>query len=90
MSQDTAAKAKNDDVTLEIATPNGSFKGVFENSNSVAAVIAVVVADKGLDKKDTFELIYQGSALLPDTNTLKSFGLHGTKKLTLVAQGTGV
>ncbi len=84
------AEAKHDDITLHIATPKGPFKGEFEKTNTVATVIQVVVKDKHLTPTDTFELIHKDTPLLPVTNTLGSFGLHGTEKLTLVAQGTGV
>ncbi len=90
MSQSAEAEAKHDEVTLEIATPKGPFKGVFEKTNTVEKVIKVVVDDKHLDKKDSFELVFHGEPLLPVTKTLGDFGLHGTKKLILVAQGTGV
>jgi len=90
MTEDITAEAKHKDVVLEIATPKGPFKGIFEKTNTVAKVITVVVDDKHLDKKDSFELVHRDKPLLPDTNTLGSFGLHGTEKLTLVAQGTGV
>lgn len=90
MTESLTAEAKDKDVTLEIATPKGPFKGVFEKTNTVATVIKVVVDDKHLDKKDSFELVFHGEPLLPETKTLGEFGLHGTKKLTLVAQGTGV
>jgi hypothetical protein len=89
MNTDTQ-ETKHDEVTLEIATSKGRFKGIFEKTNTVVTVIKVVVEDKHLDNKDTFELVHRFEALLPDTNTLESFGLHGTEKLTLVAQGTGV
>jgi hypothetical protein len=79
------------EVLMDIATPKGPFVGVFYKTTKVAEVIKVVVDEKGLDKKDTFELVYKGNVLQPDDHTLESFGLHhGEAKLELVATGSGV
>jgi hypothetical protein len=76
---------------MDIATPKGPFVGVFYKATKVAEVIKVVVDDKDLDKKDTFELVYKDKVLQPDDRTLESFGLHhGEVKLELVATGSGV
>src|SRR5580692_502155 len=47
-----------DEILLEIATPKGIFIGVFNEKATIASVIEVVVDKKGLDKKDTFELVH--------------------------------
>jgi hypothetical protein len=91
MSETETIDAKHHhEVTLGIATPKGHFKGVFDVKTTVAAVIEVVVDEKHLNKKDTFELVHDGKELVPTNQTLKSFGLHGHEKCQLVAQGTGV
>jgi hypothetical protein len=38
------AKAK-DQITLEVATPNGVFRGAFEKTAKVEEVIAAIIAD---------------------------------------------
>ena len=93
---DPAASAANSrvahkgEVVLNIATPKGLFRGEFPESTTVAKVIEVVVNDKGLDRKDSFELVYRGNVLQPVERTLGSFGLHGKVDLELVATGSGV
>ena len=80
----------NDDVTLEIATPNGVFTATFEKTTKVSEVIAAAVADRELAEGDAFELVHDGEVLQPSERPLVSFGLHGTVTLELVATGSGV
>jgi hypothetical protein len=84
------AVIKHDEVVLDIATPKGLFEGVFSETTTVAHVIEVVVKEMKLDEKDTFELVRGDKVLQPTDRTLKSFDLHGTVKLELVATGSGV
>ena len=53
------------EILLEIATPKGIFIGVFNEKATIASVIEVVVEEKKLDKKDTFELVYDEKVLQP-------------------------
>jgi len=85
-----AGGGHNDDITLEIATPNGVFRGTFDKSTKIEDLIAAVVADRKLSPGDTFELFYGETQLTPVQRPLVSFGLSGTVKLTLVAAGSGV
>lgn len=78
------------EILLEIATPKGFFIGAFRESATVASVIEVVVDKKGLDKKDTFELVHHEKVLQPTNRTLESFGLKHKAELELVATGSGV
>jgi hypothetical protein len=78
------------ELILDIATPKGPFKAEFPTTMSVAYVIDVVVDDKKLDRKDSFELVHGDKVLQPTNRTLGSFGLHGKVELELVATGTGV
>jgi hypothetical protein len=82
--------AKPDEVVLDIATPKGLFKGAFPKTTKVSQVIAVVIEEKDLDTKDSFELVYGDTVLKPEERTLVSFGLHGEVQLELVATGSGV
>jgi len=81
---------KPDEVILNIATPKGTFEAVFLKSTTVKEVIEIVVDEKKLDKKDSFELVHKGVSLLPETRTLASFDLDDFVKLELVATGSGV
>lgn len=81
----------DDDVVLEIATPNGVFRGEFDKNDKVEKVIKDVVKDRELAEGDAFELYYGDVHLEPVNRPLVSFGLKkGTYKLTLVATGSGV
>jgi hypothetical protein len=80
----------NDQITLEVATPNGVFRGTFEKTTKVEEVIAAIIADRHLAAGDSFELHYGDTVLQPVQRPLVSFGLTGTVKLTLVATGSGV
>ena len=77
-------------VTLEVATPNGVFTGTFPKSAKVGEVIDAVVEDRQLADVDSFELVQDGDVLQPEQRTLVSFGLTGTVLLELVATGSGV
>lgn len=79
-----------DEITLEVATPNGVFRGTFEKTTKVEEVIAAIVKDRQLAAGDAFELFYGETVLQPVQRPLVSFGLTGTVKLTLVATGSGV
>lgn len=85
-----AEHLKPHEILLEIATPKGIFIGVFNEKATVASVIEVVVEEKKLDKKDTFELVHDEKVLQPTNRTLESFGLKHKAQLELVATGSGV
>ena len=79
-----------DEVTLEIATPKGLFKGIFLKTATISEVIEQVASNKGLNRADLLELVYKGEVLQPIKNTLTDFGLSGVVQLELVATGKGV
>lgn len=79
-----------DEVILEVATPNGVFRGSFPKMTKIQDVIAAIIADRDLAAGDQFELFKDETALEPVERPLVSFGLTGTVKLTLVATGSGV
>jgi aconitase B len=81
---------KPHEILLEIATPNGLFKGIFAESAKISEVIPIVVEKKKLNDKDTFELFHGETELQPTSRTLESFGLKRKAKLELVATGSGV
>lgn len=81
---------KPHEVVLEIATPKGLFEGIFGQETKISQVIEIVVNEKKLDRKDTFELIRNGEVLQPTDRTLASFGIKHKTKLELVATGSGV
>lgn len=80
----------HDEITLEIATPNGVFTHTFLKTARVEDVIAAAVAAQHLAEGDAFDLVNNGEVLQPKQRPLVSFGLHGTVKLELVATGSGV
>jgi hypothetical protein len=98
MSQDNKGPSDNsgkghedDDVVLEIATPNGVFRGSFDKNDKVEKVIEEVVRDRELAEGDAFELYFGDVHLEPVNRPLVSFGIKkGKYKLTLVATGSGV
>lgn len=98
MSQDSQGPGENsgkgrddDDVVLEIATPNGVFRGSFDKNDKVEKVIKEVVEDRDLAEGDAFELYHGDVHLEPENRPLVSFGIKkGKYKLTLVATGSGV
>lgn len=81
---------KEHEIFLEIATPNGPFRGIFAEDTKISKVITIVVEEKKLSDKDTFELFHGETQLQPTDRTLASFGLRRKAKLVLVAQGSGV
>jgi len=81
---------KPHEVLLDIATPKGHFEGVFGEDTKIAKIIEIVVDEKKLDKKDTFELVRKDEVLQPTDRTLASFGIKHKAKLELVATGSGV
>lgn len=86
---DKDPKEKND-INLEVATPNGVFRGTFDKNTKVEDVIAAIIRDRQLAEGDAFELHYGETILQPVQRPLVSFGLSGTVKLSLVATGSGV
>jgi hypothetical protein len=97
MSQDNrgpgedSGEGHDDDIVLEIATPNGVFRGSFDKNDKVEKVIKEVVRDRDLAEEDAFELYYGDVNLEPVNRPLVSFGLRkGKYKLALVAIGSGV
>lgn len=81
---------KSDEITLEVATPNGVFRGTFPKTAKVEDVIKAAVEDRQLAEGDAFELFHGEVQLEPVQRTLVSFGLHGKVQLSLVATGSGV
>ena len=79
-----------DNITLDIATPNGVFTGTFDKTTKVEDVIVAVVAAQHLAEGDAFDLVHNGEVLQPKQRPIVSFGLSGTVKLELVATGSGV
>jgi hypothetical protein len=79
--QGGAGNSGNDQITLEVATPNGVFRGTFEKTAKIEEVIAAIIADRHLAAGDSFELHSGDITLQPVQRTLVSFGLHGTVKL---------
>lgn len=80
----------NDDAQLEVATPNGVFRGSFDKNDKIKDVIDAIVEDRGLTEGDAFELYFGDVHLTPVNRPLASFGLKGKVKLSLVATGSGV
>jgi hypothetical protein len=88
---DDPGKGHDDDVVLEIATPNGVFRGSFDKNDKVQKVIEEVVKDRELAEGDAFELYFGDVHLEPVNRPLVSFDIKkGKYKLTLVATGSGV
>jgi hypothetical protein len=79
-----------DEITLEIATPNGVFTTTVPKTTKVSEVIAATVKDRQLADGDAFELVHNGEVLQPVERPLVSFGLRGHVRLELVATGSGV
>jgi hypothetical protein len=77
-------------IMLEIATPKGMFKDVFDKTTKVQDVIATVVQKMELSGADRYELHYGDTVLQPIERPLVSFHLEGTVQLTLTATGSGV
>lgn len=79
-----------EEVVLEVATPNGVFTASFPKTTKIEEVIRTVVDAQHLAAGDTFDLVYNGEVLQPVERPLVSFGLTGTVQLELVATGSGV
>lgn len=80
----------SEQITLHVATPSGIFIGAFPKTTKIKEVIAVVVERQELSSGDSFELVFNGSALTPDERPLVSFGLSNSAELEFVATGSGV
>lgn len=81
---------QQEEVVLEVATPNGVFTGSFPKTTKIEDVIRTIVDAQHLAIGDTFELVHNGEVLQPVERPLVSFGLTGTVQLELVATGSGV
>lgn len=81
---------KENILNLEVATPNGVYRGTFPMTAKVEDVIQAVVRDRDLAEGDAFELFFGETQLQPVQRTLVSFGLEGEVTLSLVATGSGV
>jgi hypothetical protein len=80
----------HDDIKMEVATPNGVFRGTFPERTTVQDVIKAIVKDRQLAEGDAFELFFGETPLQPVQRPLASFRLPHKVKLTLVATGSGV
>lgn len=80
----------NDDIEIDVATPNGVYRGSFDKNDKIGEVIDAVVEDRGLAEGDAFELWFGETHLTPTQRPLVSFGLKGKVNLSLVATGSGV
>ena len=80
----------NQDITLNVATPNGLFTGIFQKTAKIIEVIRAIITDKNLNAGDDFDLVHNGATLKPEERPLVSFGLQGVVMLDLVAVGSGV
>ena len=81
---------KENILNLEVATPNGVYRGTSPMTAKVEDVIQAVVRDRDLAEGDAFELFFGETQLQPVQRTLVSFGLEGEVTLSLVATGSGV
>ena len=77
-------------IKLEIATPKGVFSAFFDKTAKIIDVIEAVVANKGFDSADDFDLVFGEKTLQPENRPLVSFGVVDCTTLTLVATGSGV
>jgi hypothetical protein len=84
-------KPKNQDITLTIGTPKGSFTAVFPKTAKVQDVIETAIKKMHLDGAlDAFEVFHGEEQLTPITRTLESFHLKDGDKLLIAATGSGV
>lgn len=83
-------KGHDDDIHVEVATPNGVYRGSFPKTTKVEEVIRVIVDDRDLAEGDAFQLYYGETLLEPVQRPLVSFSLPHKVKLTMVATGSGV
>jgi len=81
---------RDNDIRVEVATPNGVYRGTFPKTTKVEDLIRVVVEDRKLEEGDAFQLFYGETLLEPVERPLVSFGLPSKVRLTLVATGSGV
>jgi len=79
----------NDDITLHVSTPAGPFHGAFPKTTKVSAVIAAIVAAKGLDAGESLRLMNGDEEMAPE-RPLVSFHLGTEATLVLLATGSGV
>lgn len=77
-------------IKLEISTPKGVFSAFFDKTAKIIDVIKTVVAAKGFDNADDFDLVLGEKTLEPENRPLVSFGVADCATLTLVATGSGV
>lgn len=78
-----------DRASLEIATPRGMLKELFDHATTVAQVIERVVKEKKLPAGDLFELVWCGK-VLGKNQTLAHLSIWCFAELDLVATGSGV
>jgi hypothetical protein len=90
MSHEAPKKAPHDDIDVEVATPNGVFRGSFSETTTVEEVIRIIVKDRDLAEGDAFQLYYGETLLEPVQRPLVSFHLPHKVRLSLVATGSGV
>ena len=76
-------------VTLKVATSAGVYEGTFQESDTVAEVIDIIVKAKGLTEGDAFELALDGEPLASDRK-LESYNLEDGTVLDLIATGSAV
>jgi len=90
MSHDVHKKGPDDDIHVEVATPNGVFRGSFRETTKIEEVIRIIVKDRDLADGDAFQLYYGETLLEPVQRPLASFDLPHNVRLSLVATGSGV
>lgn len=80
---------QNDEITLDVATPAGTYSGAFPQNTKVDAVIAAIVKAKALDAGKKYQL-FNGDEQLPPQYPLVSFHLGDHASLRLfTARGHG-
>jgi hypothetical protein len=89
-ANDKGKEPPDHDIHIEVATPNGVYRGSFPKTTKVKDVIVVIVEDGDLEDGDAFQLFYGEIVLEPVERPLVSFGLPANVLLTLVATGSGV
>lgn len=76
-------------ITLKIATPAGPYEDIFQTTDKVREVVAIVVKAVGLKEGDAFELASDGVPL-DDDCPIGSFGFKDGTVLDLIASGSAV
>ena len=76
-------------ITLKVATPAGVYENEFEVTLKVHEVVDIVVKEKGLQKRDAFELAFDGEPL-PNDSPIGSFDFEDGTVLDLIASGSAV